>query len=68
MGEVRKMDTKKFLEEYEALCKKHNMFVDACGCCNSPDITTKEEWDAGAIMTMTFEEAMADNVKHLSGG
>ena len=62
------MDTKNFLEEYEALCRKHNMFIDACGCCNSPDITTKEEWEAGISMDTTFEEVITDNVKHLSGG
>jgi hypothetical protein len=25
-----------FLVEYEKLCKKHKMFIDACGCCDSP--------------------------------
>ena len=25
-----------FLRDYMALCKKHNIIVDACGCCNSP--------------------------------
>ena len=25
-----------FLVEYEKLCIKHEMFIDACGCCDSP--------------------------------
>ena len=25
-----------FLVEYEKLCIKHEMFIEACGCCDSP--------------------------------
>lgn len=25
-----------FLQEYAALCEKHGMCIEACGCCNSP--------------------------------
>lgn len=25
-----------FLREYRELCKKHNIFIGGCGCCNSP--------------------------------
>ena len=26
----------KFLNEYEKLCRKHNLSISACGCCDSP--------------------------------
>lgn len=25
-----------FAEEYRILCQKYNLYVDSCGCCNSP--------------------------------
>jgi len=37
---VVEMDKKerfrRFLEEYEQLCRKYGVIVDACGCCDSP--------------------------------
>jgi hypothetical protein len=26
----------RFLEEYELLCRKFDIIVGSCGCCNSP--------------------------------
>jgi len=35
-----------FLREYEKLCKKYGVFIDACGCCNSPwMVLAKDELD-----------------------
>lgn len=55
-----------FLMEYEDLCKKHGMIIDACGCCNSPSITTKEQivsWDSDN--DSPFETTLAEHIKHL---
>ena len=30
---MKKVDHDVFLVEYDALCKKHKMFIDSCGCC-----------------------------------
>jgi hypothetical protein len=36
MAVARKEKLEAFLVEYEALCKKHNARIHACGCCSSP--------------------------------
>lgn len=43
-----------FLKEYEELCKKHNLCIGACGCCNSPFVQDAKE-----------EKELTDNVEHL---
>lgn len=37
---------KRFLEEYEAVCRKYGVYVGACGCCDSPWLVDveDEEW------------------------
>lgn len=35
-------EVKKFLEEYEKLCKKYEMGLVGCGCCGSPILVDKE--------------------------
>ena len=41
-GDYRKLIKQKelFLKDYKKLCLKHDTFVTACGCCDSPFITT----------------------------
>ena len=34
-------EVKKFLEEYEKLCKKYEMGLVGCGCCGSPMLVDK---------------------------
>ena len=36
-----------FLKEYEKLCKKYNMGLHGCGCCESPYLIdgNGEKWD-----------------------
>lgn len=36
-----------FLKEYEKLCKKYNMGLHGCGCCESPHLIdcNGEDWD-----------------------
>lgn len=34
------IDVEAFLDEYEALCSKHGLFVEGCGCCDSPYLET----------------------------
>jgi len=50
----RKERVKAFLKEYYALCKKYNLCVDACGCCNSP-------W----IYEPLNEERLVEHIEHL---
>lgn len=46
MADKEKMTA--FLQEYEALCRKHKMYINSCGCCDIPWIA-----EDGAV-----EEAM----------
>lgn len=32
-----------FLIEYEEICKRHKLIIDACGCCNSPWVVPLDE-------------------------
>ena len=34
--EINEKQLKAFLQELTALCRKHEMVIDACGCCSSP--------------------------------
>lgn len=54
-----------FLIEYKNLCKKHEMVIVACGCCDSPDICTKKDVDEWKYCEETFEEILDANIKHL---
>ena len=47
-------DVEAFIREYEALCRKYNMYVGACGCCNSPWIV--RAWD---------QKEIEDHIEHL---
>lgn len=38
---------KAFLTAYLALTKEHNMYIDACGCCGSPYLSTSGETPRG---------------------
>ena len=44
-----------FLTDYEVVCRKHGLFVHACGCCGSPWV------DDGNLSAMSIEE----HVEHL---
>ena len=37
-------EIKKFLEEYEKLCKKYEMGLVGCGCCGSPILVDKDNF------------------------
>lgn len=56
---VTEKEIELFLKEYEDLCRKHDMFVDACG---DPEITTGDEIvsDGG-----NFEEELIRHVTSL---
>ncbi len=41
MNEKEKLES--FLKSYKRLVKKHNAYISACGCCNSPWIIFCEE-------------------------
>ena len=34
-----KEKTRAFYIEYAALCRKHQMYINSCGCCDSPWIS-----------------------------
>lgn len=34
------LNKKEFLNGYKKLCLKYKLYIYACGCCNSPMITT----------------------------
>ena len=36
MVPVPSMYKEEFISEYIKLCKKYNLIVDSCGCCDSP--------------------------------
>lgn len=40
----------RFLEEYEKLCKKHWVIIDACGCCDSPFLVAANEEQVKAAL------------------
>jgi len=44
----------KFISEYEELCRKYRLCVDACGCCDSPFLSIVED-----------EYYLNDHIKHL---
>jgi hypothetical protein len=46
-----------FLKEYEALCKKHKLFVASCGCCFSPWIV-EDGWKP-------TEGTIEEHIEHL---
>lgn len=35
-----------FITEYETLCRKHGLYLDCCGCCDSPWIVKTGDPDA----------------------
>ena len=39
------MTKREFLEEYMELCHKHSCYVGACGCCESPWIVERLDFD-----------------------
>ena len=44
-----------FLREYEALIRKHGVFIGGCGCCDSPFM----EWFSGHPEDWTPEKHIA---------
>lgn len=40
-----------FLDEYKKLCLKHGVFLDACGCCNSPWVTKVDPTEDNELET-----------------
>jgi len=36
-----------FLEDLNALTKKHKIVIGGCGCCGSPSLDTLEDYDVG---------------------
>jgi hypothetical protein len=41
--EVVKAKFTAFMAEYEALCRRHGLLVNSCGCCNSQWVETFTE-------------------------
>lgn len=60
------MSKEEFCKDYKALCLKHNMYIDSCGCCNGPSTISKEEWESWKSSgNKIFEEVVNENVRHL---
>lgn len=59
-----------FLKEYEELCKKHDMWISACGCCDSPYLVTRvdEEFGIGFIDFSDQEKKVIFTVSHYKNG
>ena len=54
-----------FLYEYLLLCLKHNKFITACGCCNSPFLRWKEAKQFVQINIVEYENIDIDYEKKL---
>jgi hypothetical protein len=50
-----------FLREYEALCQKYGLFVEACGCCDSPWIEEADEGERAEHIAHLREQAGLDD-------
>lgn len=59
-----------FLKEYEELCKKYDMWISACGCCNSPYLVTRadEGLDIGYINFSDREKKVIFSVSRYENG
>ncbi len=45
-----------FLDEYEELCRRYHLCVDACGCCDSP------------FISIVLDDDISAHIRHLRGG
>lgn len=41
--------TRAFLKALQALCRKHDATIDACGCCSSAFVTVADETGTGHV-------------------
>jgi len=56
-----------FLKEYFELCKKYDLYIGACGCCNSPWVTSSlSQMDLVDHIVHLCEEAKIDPKEILS--
>lgn len=47
-----------FLKEYEEICKKYGLYIDACGCCDSPYLCSGPDvHDIKYIECIYFDES-----------
>ena len=61
-AEARLTAYRAFLEEYKALCEKHGLIVEACGCCRSPWIRGQESSD-GRDWIQLHADHLKDQIK-----
>lgn len=56
--EEKKARVDAFLAEYKSLCERHQLIINACGCCNSPMIESPHGMRGGP--------SVSENVEHLA--
>jgi hypothetical protein len=54
------INKKEFLKEYEILCKKYNITINSCGCCDSPWLTDSCDGKGD------FDKYLEEHIKHLN--
>ena len=58
------MKEEEFLKEYEKLCRKYNLIISGCGCCDSPFITDVNDYEKSWAEEFKGD-TIRDNIKHL---
>ena len=53
-----------FLEQYEKLCRKFEIMVSGCGCCDSPFLS----YFSWCKDDAEVEKTIGDHIKHLEEG
>ena len=63
---MKKIKFIQFINEYKQLCKKYNLHIDSCGCCQSPWVASilprKEEINREG---KNFDQLLKEHIDHL---
>jgi len=53
---MKRDDIKAFLYEYRAVCEKYGVYIQACGCCDSPFLSD---------LSSEYAEGIDEIIRHL---